>query len=212
MARANLQQSTIALLGEAQVGKKSFLHRIATGQMGRGLPNVKGIETTSFKMPMYYYGNMDIDIADIGVPRVPRQERLKFYKRTVGALIMADLSRPETVERVPRMIAEYRSVKPDSIILVLLNKADLVDFDGPLIENKNSVITFATSVLTGFNLDLPGLFYRKLALLRQDRNYRFPNLPLANLVNKARYQNENRNDSDEESHDSCSYKHRNSRK
>ena len=78
-----------------------------------------------------------------------------------GVLIVADVSRTETVERISEHVKLFSSVNPKGSIIVALNKVDLIDEEklALLVEISHSIgqdkvlAVYTTSAKTGKDVD-----------------------------------------------------------
>jgi len=89
-----------------------------------------------------------------------------YLQGASGVLIVADVSRSETVERISEHIQLFSSVNPKGSIIVALNKVDLIDEEklALLVEMSHSISqdkvigVYTTSAKTGKDVD--EIFYK----------------------------------------------------
>ena len=84
-----------------------------------------------------------------------------YLQGASGVLIVADVSRTETVERISEHVKLFSSVNPKGSIIVALNKVDLIDEEklALLVEISHSIgqdkvlAVYTTSAKTGKDVD-----------------------------------------------------------
>jgi len=148
------------ILGEGRVGKTSILIRYFNNKFNEG---EKSTVNPSFHEKKYNYNEK---IYDLKFWDTAGQEQFNainnmYYQNSVGALLVYDVTIPETFERVKSWVQTLQEVVGKDIIFVIAgNKFDLVKkgFD----ENKAQVNSycqqencqhFYTSAKTGYNLN-----------------------------------------------------------
>jgi small GTP-binding protein len=119
----------VVLLGEAAVGKTSLLRRytenvfeesykqtIGTTFANRDV-DIKDSEGTSRKVRL--------NIWDMGGQSTYRELRRQFMKGASAALIVYDVTRPETFMAMNNWFESFREVCPDAPVVICANKVDL---------------------------------------------------------------------------------------
>ena len=154
------QALKFVILGEGRVGKTSILIRYFNNKFNEG---EKSTVNPSFHEKKYNYNEK---IYDLKFWDTAGQEQFNainnmYYQNSVGALLVYDVTIPETFERVKSWVQTLQEVVGKDIIFVIAgNKFDLVKkgFD----ENKAQVNSycqqenckhFYTSAKTGYNLN-----------------------------------------------------------
>ncbi len=115
----------LVLVGESSVGKTNILSRYTKGEFLENSKATLGVEC----------GTKFISIQDIKLKLqiwdTAGQERYKaltssFYKNSSGALVVFDLSKESTFEKVDTWIEELKEKAGDKIFIILVgNKSDL---------------------------------------------------------------------------------------
>jgi small GTP-binding protein len=154
------QALKFVILGEGRVGKTSILTRYFKKQFNEG---EKSTINPAFHEKKHKYNEK---IYDLKFWDTAGQEQFNainnmYYQNSVGALLVYDVTIPETFEKVKNWVQTLQEVVGKDIIFVIAgNKFDLVKKS--LDENKAQVESycqqencqhFYTSAKTGFNLD-----------------------------------------------------------
>lgn len=177
----------IAVIGDNNVGKKTILHRSATGLFAKKLPKIEGIVINKYVVASLFYGIVQVEIGIVNSEKIPKRERNEFYETTTGAIFVADLSRRETVRRIPELIREYKSIVPDGAVVVMLNKLDLVNYQGPFLTVNDEKIEFPSSAKTGLNMELGSALLIKRRLFRENPKHNYPHAPVMNFDSSERF-------------------------
>ena len=119
----------ICLVGEARVGKSSLARRFVYNEFDeRYLPTLgtnvsrKDIAVDTPKGPV----QVVLTVWDImGEPTFRDLLKDAYFAEVQGALAVADLTRPETVEALPDWISAVESVSGKVPVVILGNKSDL---------------------------------------------------------------------------------------
>ncbi len=119
----------VVLLGEAGVGKTSLVRRYTESVFEESYKQTIG--TT--------FANKDVDITDqdgsnrkvrlniwdMGGQSTYRELRRQFMKGASAALIVYDVTRPETFMAMNNWFESFREVCPDAPVMICANKVDL---------------------------------------------------------------------------------------
>jgi small GTP-binding protein len=118
-------QKKICLLGDFAVGKTSLVRRFVEGRFDDRYLSTIGVKVSRKKvMRSDYQLNMLIwDL--VGGNEFSRAET-GYLLGTAGALIVCDLTRPDTLAALRRYTHQIRAVNPGVSLLFLGNKVDLV--------------------------------------------------------------------------------------
>lgn len=84
-----------------------------------------------------------------------------YLQGSSGALVVADVTRQETLDRIPEHINLFLSINPKGVVIIALNKSDLVDAEkleklAQLVSNSVSqrvLANYQTSAKTGAYVD-----------------------------------------------------------
>jgi len=152
------------LIGDAAVGKTSLVRRFVKGAFDDKYIATIGTNVSKKEVTLQdYVHKKDINI-DMMIWDVLGQEGFDRVKKTAyqgseGALIVCDLTRSETVHHVRNWIKHFKEVINEAPIIILGNKADLVEGDHPsifLLEGIGKELNiqyYLTSAKSGDNVD-----------------------------------------------------------
>jgi small GTP-binding protein len=170
------QRRKIMLLGDIGVGKTSIIRRFVLGRFEGTYRGTIGFDLFTFEVP-------DVGATPgEGLPvviwdtdgnaglNILRQET--YMRGTSAVLVVGDWSRPETHAIMAEVATSFRNAFPARPILLVLNKADLVDGKPitpkvlePLVDD--GVPFISTSALTGASI-VPAFQEAGRAILRRD--------------------------------------------
>jgi small GTP-binding protein len=128
----------VMLLGEIGVGKSSLARRLVFGRFHNEYKPTIGVE-------VYRYDVAAVDGADATSLILWDTDgnfgdaifRHVYLKEAAAALIVADQSRPETVDSMVRLARGFHEVLPGRCVHFILNKADLAERPGaPSIDER----------------------------------------------------------------------------
>jgi len=116
----------ILLAGEGGVGKTTLLHRFVDGQFSAETRMTIGVEFFLKEVEINNH-HCTLQLWDFG-----GQQRFRFLLESYvlgakGALLLFDLTRPITLEKLEQWVEICRKNDPDLPILFLGTKTDLVD-------------------------------------------------------------------------------------
>ena len=146
------------IIGDAAVGKSNLLVRYTSGQFKEEYQLTIGVE----------FGSNNVIIGDntyrIQIWDTAGQENFRsitrsYYKNTACAIIVYEISNKKSFENISSWIEECKNTAPKSILMVLVgNKCDLdnrevTEEEGREFAEKNGMLFFETSALTGKNVE-----------------------------------------------------------
>ena len=147
------------IIGDAAVGKSNILLRYAHGQFKDEYQLTIGVE----------FGAKNIEIKNkiyrIQIWDTAGQENFRsitraYYKNSVCALVVYDITNKESFNNVSNWIQDCRNQSPKTIFMVLVgNKCDLNDKrevsyeDGNDLAESNNMLFFETSAKNGDNIE-----------------------------------------------------------
>ena len=147
------------IIGDAAVGKSNLLLRYAHGQFKQEYQLTIGVE----------FGAKNIQINDkiyrIQIWDTAGQENFRsitraYYKNSVCALVVYDISNKESFNNISSWVEDCKNQSPKTIFMVLVgNKSDLEDKrqvtkeEGQELAEKYGMLFFETSAKTGENVD-----------------------------------------------------------
>jgi small GTP-binding protein len=115
----------IVTLGEAAVGKTSLVTKYVTGKFERDYRKTLGIDISTYDTQLDK-GLFKLLIWDLAGQDIFRDLRTRYCQGASGGLLVFDLTRPQTLETVPRWVEAFReAVGPEPILMLVGNKADL---------------------------------------------------------------------------------------
>jgi small GTP-binding protein len=149
------------ILGEGRVGKTSILTRYFSKKFNEGEKST--VNPAFYEKKHTYNGkNFDLKFWDTAGQEQFNAINNMYYQNSVGALLVYDVTIPETFEKVKNWVNTLQEVVGKDIIFVIAgNKFDLVK-KNMLEENKAQIDSyceqekcqhFYTSAKTGFNLE-----------------------------------------------------------
>jgi small GTP-binding protein len=152
------QAHKVMLLGEIGVGKSSLARRLVFDKFSRDYKPTIGVEVYRYEVPETRVGEkVSLILWDTDGNFGDAIFRHVYLKQAAGALIVADQSRPQTVDAMLRLARGFLDVLPGRSVHFILNKSDLVDEDNR--ENVTArlaathIPVVATSALLGTNVE-----------------------------------------------------------
>ena len=120
----------VSLLGDFAVGKTSLIRRYVLDQFSPDYQATLGVNVYKHALaggpPGEARAEMNLIIWDIESAE-PNPEPFDSYLRgSAGAIVVADLTRPETIESLDRQTRRFLTVQPGRPIVFALNKQDLL--------------------------------------------------------------------------------------
>ena len=149
-----LIKKKICLLGAFAVGKTSLTERFVYGRFEEKYLTSVGVKISQKTVPpvqalgggrMVQHAFLVWDIA--GLEKFDHVAD-NYFRGAAGALAVADLTRPETIEELKRFCTRFRFVNPEAKLVLIGNKADLFDDDrGTLSRLEKLAREYATGSL-----------------------------------------------------------------
>ncbi len=146
----------IVTLGEEAVGKTSLVTKYVTGRFERDYRRTLGIDISTFDTDI---GDrlFKLLIWDLAGQDIFRDLRTRYCQGASGGILVFDLTRPQTLDTIPRWVDAFReAVGPEPVLMLLGNKADLdkkrkiPSEDGENIMKKLGLYSYSeTSAKTG---------------------------------------------------------------
>ena len=113
----------VCLLGAAAVGKTSLVRRFVEGIFSESYLTTIGVKVDHRLVPLGTDA-VNLVIWDIEGETEHRTVRLRYLRGAAGYLLVADGTRPETLQAALRLRDQAADRQPDLPYLILLNKAD----------------------------------------------------------------------------------------
>jgi small GTP-binding protein len=115
----------LVTLGEAAVGKTSLVNKYVTGKFQRDYHRTLGIDISTYdaKIGKHLFKLL---IWDLAGQDIFRDLRTRYCQGASGGIVVFDLTRPQTLDTIPRWVEAFReAVGPEPLLILLGNKADL---------------------------------------------------------------------------------------
>jgi small GTP-binding protein len=156
----------ICLLGDFSVGKTSLIRRFVERQFSDQYLSTVGVKIS--KKTVQCHSTARQNLVNVQMLIWDLEGNTKFKAITPmhlqgasGAVVVADINRPATIDHISDHIQGFLSVNPKGYVIVGLNKSDLVDsnkteylLDFTLSKYHEKVIgTYLTSAKTGLQVD-----------------------------------------------------------
>ena len=115
----------LVTLGEAAVGKTSLVNKYVTGKFERDYHRTLGIDISTYDAkidPQLF----KLLIWDLAGQDIFRDLRTRYCQGASGGILVFDLTRPQTLDTIPKWVEAFReAVGPEPLLILLGNKADL---------------------------------------------------------------------------------------
>lgn len=155
-------QKKICLLGMFGVGKSSLVKRFVDNLFEEKYHSTIGVKVDHKKVVLNLHPQpqtVELLIWDIASQDDMQKLVQNYFRGAHGALVVHDLTRPETVERLALYCEKFKQMAPQAQMVFVANKADLVE--GGKIElarfseqsGQPGAPHFVTSAKTGENVE-----------------------------------------------------------
>ncbi len=151
----------VLCIGPAAVGKTSLLHRFVQGKFSERYEYTMGVDYLSKEVDFSPKNIARLTIFDLSGQERYKFLRNTFYKGASGALVVFDLTRADTFEKIKDWVSELKILAGDVPFVLIGNKSDLLKDVGSVIDKdavdkfveENTSIYLETSAKTGDNVD-----------------------------------------------------------
>ncbi len=151
----------ICLVGDFGVGKTSLIRRFVDRQFSDKYLSTVGVKISRKKIDLSEEKSVQLLIWDLEGHTKFKAIAPSYLQGASGAIIVADVTRQETIDNMLERLELFLSVNPKGIAIFALNKADLIDPEkvAKLLENLQEnqpdrvIATYSTSAKTGENVD-----------------------------------------------------------
>lgn len=153
----------IVLLGEAAVGKSSLLRRYTENTFDEEYKQTIGTTFATKDVDVTdsegVVRKVRLNVWDMGGQSTYRELRRQFMKGASAAIIVYDVTRPETFMAMNNWFESFKEVCPDTPVLVSANKVDLADKrmvpaePGRMLRDWFQAEYFETSAKTGVEVN-----------------------------------------------------------
>jgi len=161
----------MCMIGDFGVGKTSLIRRFVDRQFSDQYLSTVGVKISRKDIILENTKRQENVTAQLLIWDLEGHTKFKgiaptYLQGASGVLIVADVSRSETVERISEHIQLFSSVNPKGSIIVALNKVDLIDEEklALLVEMSHAIgqdkviAVCTTSAKTGKDVD--EIFYK----------------------------------------------------
>ena len=147
------------IIGDSAVGKSNILLRYIHDNFNEELQSTIGVEfgAKNIKLEDKVYR---IQIWDTAGQETFRSITRAYYKNSVCAFVVYDITNRNSFQNVKSWIEDCRKQSPKTVFMVLIgNKVDLEDSrqvsyeEGSVFAEKNGMLFFETSAKTGKNIE-----------------------------------------------------------
>jgi small GTP-binding protein len=114
----------ICMVGDFGVGKTSLIRRFVDRQFSDQYLSTVGVKISRKLVESV---NLQLLIWDLEGHTKFKSIAPTHLQGSSGAVIVADVNRIETIERLPEHVQLFLSVNPKNSLVIALNKSDLVD-------------------------------------------------------------------------------------
>ncbi|AKG24618.1 small GTP-binding protein [Calothrix sp. 336/3] len=153
------------MIGDFGVGKTSLIRRFVDGEFSDqylatvGVKISRKVITTDIKSPSS--NSLQLIIWDVEGSQKFKGIAPNYLQGARGAVIVADMTRSETIKNLRQHIQQFLSINPQACVIIALNKADLIELEytEKAIQECQSLLstqitaTYLTSAKTGNNVD-----------------------------------------------------------
>ncbi|MEH2405348.1 Rab family GTPase [Nostoc sp.] len=155
----------VCLFGDFGVGKTSLIRQFVECQFSDEYLSTVGVKISrkSVEVPkqdLYNKQNLQLIIWDIEGSNKFKAVAQNYFQGSKGAVIVGDVTQPETLNHLQEHIQSFLNVNPKSYIVVALNKSDMIAAEYLekmrqmyQFEQSNVLDTYLTSAKTGKNVD-----------------------------------------------------------
>ena len=155
----------ICMIGDFSVGKTSLIRRFVDRQFSDKYLSTVGVKISRKAVELRSEKGegkkMQLLIWDIEGQTKFKAIAPSYLLGAKGAIIVADVSRPETIESLPEHIKLFLSVNQKGFMIIALNKADLIESEkmkkilqaNKFAEEEQVIGVFPTSAKEGENVD-----------------------------------------------------------
>jgi small GTP-binding protein len=152
-------QKKICMLGDFAVGKTSTVRRYVEGLFDDSYLSTIGVKIS--RKPVHVGSQaLHLIIWDLAGGDKFVHTNSGYLRGAAGALLVCDLTRPETLTTAERYSAEIRAFNPNAALILVGNKVDLSkqrqlsDTDLTMAAQRINCLLLTTSAKTGTNVEL----------------------------------------------------------
>ncbi|KAL6558804.1 Ras-related protein Rab11D [Orobanche minor] len=117
----------VVLIGDSAVGKSQILSRFARDEFSLDSKATIGVEFQTRTL-VIQHKSVKAQIWDTAGQERYRAVTSAYYRGSVGAMLVYDITKHQTFDHIPRWLEELRSHADKNIVIILVgNKSDLED-------------------------------------------------------------------------------------
>lgn len=121
-------QRKVCLLGDFAIGKSSLVRRFVYDIFDERYITTIGVSIFRKQLSLDQQTLLHMVIWDLASEDKYEDHRAHYFHGTAGALLVCDLTRPETIEKLKeKYIDQMLKSSPDASMIIVGNKADLVE-------------------------------------------------------------------------------------
>jgi small GTP-binding protein len=157
----------ICLIGDFNVGKTSLIRRFVEREFSDRYLSTVGVKISRKKVEVESKDSQDSKTVQLLIWDLEGSTKYKkiapsYLQGASGALIIADISRKETIENLPQHIETFTKINPKGKVILGLNKSDLIEKDvqnnyiaytEQFSECSQAIATYISSAKTGEYVD-----------------------------------------------------------
>ena len=153
----------IVLLGDFAVGKTSLIRRFVFDEFQDSYLTTIGVKVTRKETDIKDYGRTDLLLWDIAGSDKFNIVSPEYIKGAAGGIIVADVTRKDTVENIASNADLVKKLNPQALISIALNKIDISDDVDGIINTARDIMkkytlnwcepVTLTSAKTGMNVE-----------------------------------------------------------
>lgn len=153
----------MCLIGDFGVGKTSLIRRFVDRQFSDQYLSTVGVKISRKNIDLENTNNREVQLLiwDLEGHTKFKSIAPSYLQGASGAVVVADVSRNETIERLPEHLKLFSSVNPKGSIIIALNKSDLVEPEKlaklleliQFSEEQRVIGIYTTSAKTGVYVD-----------------------------------------------------------
>ena len=155
----------ICLLGDFAVGKTSLVRRFVDRQFSDEYLSTIGVKLSRKKVTFTNHSDQNVQEIQLMIWDIEGETKFRgiapnYLQGAKGAIFVADVSRPQTIDSLLNQQRLWLSVNPKAPIAIALNKMDLIETEQrdqllarvPISDEQVTLLT-PTSAKTGDNVD-----------------------------------------------------------
>ncbi|MGQ4649425.1 GTP-binding protein [Lyngbya aestuarii] len=160
----------ICLVGDFGVGKTSLIRRFVERQFSDQYLSTVGVKISRKTIELLGEESQKMQKLQVIIWDLEGHTKFKaiapsYLQGASGAIVVADVTRPETIEHIAERVNLFLAVNPKSPVIIALNKTDLVTQEEistiSQFDQIHQIIgTYQTSAKTGLHVDK---IFQKLA-------------------------------------------------